>query len=148
MIDIMIPMTWYSIWYILSGFRQKNLLCPHISWKFGNFNDQNNKCKQKCMVLSIMWLKWMIGYVSYNLITKVLIQPIYRDSIQCPNADSPCLFTANKFHHDVHASPFNHWFIWLVSFNSRDLVNFVKCLWCWRYQQTDTSIIGTSASLR
>ncbi len=27
--------------YILSGFRQKKLICPNISWEFGNFNDQN-----------------------------------------------------------------------------------------------------------
>ncbi len=32
--------------YILSGFRPKNLVCPQISWEFGNFNDQNNKFKQ------------------------------------------------------------------------------------------------------
>ncbi len=27
--------------YILFGFKPKNIICPQISWEFGNFNDQN-----------------------------------------------------------------------------------------------------------
>ncbi len=40
-------------WYILSGFKPKNLTCPQISWEFGNFNDQNNINLSKNVLIEV-----------------------------------------------------------------------------------------------